>query len=72
MLLIRELVEKTLVSGCLTIETELKLGYLFKLSMDLEDVEVMMKLQQAISTGQIQRQKFVSRATRDNTTVNCR
>jgi hypothetical protein len=55
-LLIREIVEQTLVSGYLPIETELQLCQLFSISKDLEDVDAMAQLQQAVTNGQVKRQ----------------
>jgi hypothetical protein len=56
MLLIREIVQQTLVSGYLPIGTELQLCQLFSVSQDLEDVDSMAQLQQAVTSGQVKRQ----------------
>jgi hypothetical protein len=55
-LLIREIVRRSLATSFLTIETELQLCQLFAVSKDLEDIEAMTELRQAIASGQVKRQ----------------
>ena len=56
MMVVREIVQQTLKSGQLTAETEFHLGQLFGLGSDLEDIEALTSLQEAVKTGQVTRQ----------------
>jgi hypothetical protein len=56
MMVVREIVQQTLKSGQLTAETEFHLGQLFGLGSDLEDIEALTSLQEAVMTGQVTRQ----------------
>lgn len=55
MMLIHRVVQKALSSGYLTADTEAQLQRLFQKSCDLNDIEALMQLQQAVSSGEVKR-----------------
>lgn len=55
MSLIHNVVQKTLSSGYLTAATEAQLQRLFQKHCDLNDIEALMQLQQAVSSGEVKR-----------------
>ncbi|PPS46065.1 hypothetical protein [Chroococcidiopsis sp. TS-821] len=56
MALIRELVQKTLKTGYLTIETEEQLRQLLTTRYDLEDLNAFMALQEAAMAGKVKQE----------------
>lgn len=56
MVLIREIVQKALTSGYLTVEAENQLRELLAKEFDLEDLDAFMTLQQAIVAGYIKQE----------------
>ncbi|MBW4521089.1 MAG: hypothetical protein KME16_15500 [Scytolyngbya sp. HA4215-MV1] len=57
-MVVRQIVQHALMSGQLTAETEFHLGQLFDLGTDLEDIEALTDLQQAVMMGQVKRQSM--------------
>lgn len=56
MALIREIVQKALKTGCLTIEAEEQLRVLLKTRYDWEDLNAFVSLQSAAMTGQVRQE----------------
>ena len=56
MVLIREVVQQTLITGYLTVEAEDQLRMLLKAKYESEDLNAFMKLQQAAMTGLVKQE----------------
>ncbi|MBW4489629.1 MAG: hypothetical protein KME12_17740 [Trichocoleus desertorum ATA4-8-CV12] len=56
MLLIREIVQQALASGCLTVEAEEQLRQLLAKKYDIQDLQAFMKLQQATMSGLVKQE----------------
>lgn len=56
MVLIREVVQKTLAAGHLTVDAENQLRQLLKTRYDQEDLNAFMKLQLAVMSGKVTQQ----------------
>ncbi|HEY9598273.1 MAG TPA: hypothetical protein V6D33_11445 [Cyanophyceae cyanobacterium] len=56
MILIREIVQQALVTGCLSIEAENQLRQLLKSKYDSEDFKAFIKLQHAVVDGGVQQE----------------
>ena len=56
MILIREIVQQALNTGCLTIEAEEQLRQLLNTKYDREDFNAFMTLQEAAMTGQVKQE----------------
>ncbi len=56
MLLIREIVQHALKTGCLTVEAEDQLRYLLQTKYDTRDLNAFMSLQQAAMSGLVRQE----------------
>lgn len=56
MILIREIVQQALVTGCLSIEAENQLRQLLKCKYDSDDLKAFIKLQHAVVDGGVQQE----------------
>ncbi len=56
MILIRDIVQQALATGCLTVAAEKQLSQLLKNKYDLEDLNAFMNLQQAVISGRVRQE----------------
>jgi hypothetical protein len=56
MVLIKQIVQKALDSGCLTVALEAELCNLFDCQWDLEDINALEELRRAVETGVVKRE----------------
>lgn len=56
MVLIREIVNEALISGCLSVEAEEQLRQLLKTKYDVKDFKAFMKLQHAVVSGYVRQE----------------